>query len=256
MHTCCSAHETEDKLTQAVFQRLERGEMRMPSPPMVAASQALQHGLAGESHLSLSTSSSVPFSGSSARDGGEHPTSRQTFLQVPPEFDAVKKSAAGCKDQQLSLQKLIRGFTRSLLRGVCLNVLLDDGRTLLTGAALDSDLTHLVLHVPNMQHPVSLSSIEDLCAPSSVVEAARMMKSLTVSGERCVTLVIRGGQFLTFFFEAPRIREYFEFCFKIVILAGSRSQGSKRSSLASSRQPFADPGDEDLNSRDGFIENV
>lgn len=35
-------------------------------------------------------------------------------------------------------------------------VLLDDQRTRLAEARLDSDLTHLVLHVPHGQHPVAL----------------------------------------------------------------------------------------------------
>lgn len=239
VRACCATNENEEKLTAAMVQRLDRGESIVPpaasSPPTQRGGQSPLRG--GQSPLRVET---VPVS---AR--------LRTSLQVPPEFDAVKTSPPDSTEQQVSLQGLIRGFTRALLRGVCLNVLLDDGRTQPTGAALDSDLTHLVLHVSNMQHPVALSSIEDLCSPAAVYET-RTSFALPVPDDWCLTLVLSGGTFLTLLFEEARLREYFEFCFKVVILAGNRPSGIARPLLVPSELPAAkkDSG------TDGFVEKV
>lgn len=156
-------------------------------------------------------------------------------LQVPPEFDLVRidrfgETAGGStrtpEEQQQLLQMCLRTFARALLRGIRMSVLLDDGRTLLTEASLDSELTHLVLHMPNVQCPVALRCIEKICSPDEVSAGAVLTTNQAYLDERCTTLVLRGGQFLTFVFEASRSREYFEMCLKVVILAkGGSSLG-------------------------------
>jgi len=149
-------------------------------------------------------------------------------LQVPPEFDLVRidrfgespgASSRTAEEQQQLLQMCLRSFARALLRGIRMSVLLDDGRTLLTEASLDSELTHLVLHMPNVQCPVALRCIEKICSPDEVSAGAVLTTNQAYLDERCTTLVLRGGQFLTFVFEASRSREYFEMCLKVVILA-------------------------------------
>jgi len=149
-------------------------------------------------------------------------------LQVPPEFDLVRIDRFGetpggssrrPEEQQQLLQMCLRTFARALLRGIRMSVLLDDGRTLLTEASLDSELTHLVLHMPNVQCPVALRCIEKICSPDEVSAGAVLTTNQAYLDERCTTLVLRGGQFLTFVFEASRSREYFEMCLKVVILA-------------------------------------
>lgn len=229
---CCVTSGGEEKLTAAVVQRLEHGEGVVP-PPLDFAPTRHDGRLGAYVENSLD------------------PVAFRTTLKVPPEFDAVTVSIRGIPGQQANLQALILGFTRALLRGVSLNVLLDDGRTLLTGAALDSDLTHLVLHVPNMQHPVALSNIADLCSPSVVYQARCTTVILPVPDNSCITLVMHGGEFLTLLFEDVRLREYFEFCFKVVILAGSQ-----RPELGTPDAPDPPTAKEDHSYWRGFVEKV
>lgn len=240
---CCASKENEEKLTAAVVHRLENGDSPagLITPPTGFGESDGNDDSPGAHAVPRGS----PFARRSSTGWKEPLATRadtpndsrviKSTLQVPPEFDEVQATARDGQELHDGLQALIRGFTRSLLRGVCLNVLLDDGRTLPTGAALDSDLTHLVLHVPNMQHPVALSSIEDLCSPSVVYEARGAKLVLPVPQEWCITLVLRGGNFLTLLFEDARLREYFEFCFKVVILAGNRPSGVNR--------PFTVPSD-------------
>jgi len=176
-------------------------------------------------------------------------------LQVPPEFDLVRINhrssaeapAAGSRtpeEQQRLLQMCLRTFARALLRGIRMSVLLDDGRTLLTEASLDSELTHLVLHMPNVQCPVALRCIEKICSPDEVTAGAVLTTNQAYLDERCTTLVLRGGQFLTFVFEASRSREYFEMCLKVVILAkggAADDQQSEQHSALSDNMSQASP---------------
>lgn len=162
-------------------------------------------------------------------------------LQVPLEFDDARSgllSAAGCpstpnshtsssspssqchaavEEQRRCLQFSLRAFTRSMLRGISVNVLLDDGRTRLAEARLNTELSHLVLHVPNAQHPVALKCIETICIGEAQDQSPTRGQGLN---DRCATLIIQGGQFLTFVFDTARIREYFEMSLKVIILAG------------------------------------
>lgn len=186
---CCPS---EEKLTAAVVQRLEHGEDVFPLDPAL------------------------------------HPANPLEQLQVPPEFAAVRESLRDHGERHENLQGVIQEFTRSLLRGVRLNIMLQDGRPLLTSASLDSDLTHLVLQASGMQYPVPLGCIEDLCAPASVYAAEGPAITLPVPDDWCLTVVVRGGNFLTLLFEDAFLREYFEFCLKFVILAVSKPSSLNR----------------------------
>lgn len=190
-----------------------------------------------------------PAGGAAEDQRGEPPAASRgvpPVLQVPPEFDLVRLDrfgeAAGAgsrtpEEQQRLLQMCLKTFARALLRGIRMSVLLDDGRTLLTEASLDSELTHLVLHMPNVQCPVALRCIEKICSPDEVSAGAVLTTNQAYLDERCTTLVLRGGQFLTFVFEASRSREYFEMCLKVVILAkggGAATEGGD--------EPVEEPG--------------
>lgn len=179
------------------------------------------------------------FANPAGADGGapDSPAFRGVppVLQVPPEFDLVRldkhREASSAEsrtpeEQQRLLQVCLRTFARALLRGIRMSVLLDDGRTLLTEASLDSELTHLVLHMPNVQCPVALRSIERICSPDEVTAGAVLTTNQAYLDERCTTLVLGGGQFLTFVFEASRCREYFETCLKVLILAKGTGLGA------------------------------
>lgn len=155
-------------------------------------------------------------------------------LEVAPEFDSLSLDHTQLDDclppqqaveQRRLLQASLRAFTRSLLRGVCLRVLLDDGRTLFTEASLDSDLTHLVLHMTSAQRPVALKCIERICAPEDVVRGGVQTTNAAFLDVRCSTLLLQDGQFLTFVFDALRTREYFEMCLKVILMAKAGDEG-------------------------------
>ncbi|CAE7746218.1 unnamed protein product [Symbiodinium pilosum] len=84
-----------------------------------------------------------------------------------------------------------------------LQVLLDDNRTRLAEARLDSDITHLVLHVPHAQHPVALKYIDSICPPTSTWPTPTFGEDAALQSR--ATLTMRGGQFLTFVFDSPRV---------------------------------------------------
>ncbi|CAE7537919.1 hypothetical protein AK812_SmicGene41908 [Symbiodinium microadriaticum] len=151
-------------------------------------------------------------------------------LQVPAEFDGAQtkvlqavsgnyspSSAREKHDQQRCLKVCVQSFTRALLQGINVCVLLDDNRTRLAEARLDSDITHLVLHVPHAQHPVALKYIDGICPPTPTWPTPSFGEDGCLQSR--ATLTMRGGQFLTFVFDSPRVREYFEMCLKVLIIA-------------------------------------
>lgn len=224
---CCSCREDGELLTAAWRDSVEKEHSRADS---IGTGELPEMFPAGSRQAE----------GSATATRGVPPT-----LQVPPEFDSVRldkplEMPTGKPDERTRLlQSCLRSFTRALLRGIRMSVLLDDGRTLLTEASLDSELTHLVLHMPNVQCPVALGCIESICSPDEVSAGAVLIANQAHLDDRCTTLVLRGGQFLTFVFEAPRPREYFEMCLKVVILAkgGSDMPGGGASQTEASRPP-------------------
>jgi len=220
---CCPCKEDDKALTSAWRDSLESGGGSYASMNLIPAGQQ-------------GASASKP----SNRRGAN-------ALEVAAEFDRAwgiggQASQVTEEEQRRCLQASVQAFTRSLLRGISMSVLLEDGRTLLAEASLDTDLTHLVLHVPNLQHPVALRCIESVGAPYDVTQADGMTSSQAYLEERCTTLVIKGGQYLTFVFASPSTREYFEVCLKVLIVARegavpSRSRVSER--VAPPATPFA-----------------
>lgn len=171
-------------------------------------------------------------------------------LWVPPEFECARRLILAQQGQgapiqggdeaehKRCLQVSLKAFTRSLLRGVSVSVLLDDSRTRLAEARLDTDLTHLVLHVPHQQHPVALKCIESICMPDEAwaPPGAADTVGQALLDERCATLIISGGQFLTFVFDSVRTREYFETCLKVIILAGDHASPQSKQGDGGERQ--------------------
>eukprot|EP00931_Biecheleriopsis_adriatica_P121035 TRINITY_DN96115_c0_g1_i1.p1 TRINITY_DN96115_c0_g1~~TRINITY_DN96115_c0_g1_i1.p1 ORF type:complete len:302 (+),score=51.16 TRINITY_DN96115_c0_g1_i1:39-908(+) len=261
----CKDHE-EEVLTAAIIERLERvkSDVLPPkSPDMVQAPHATASKEDGDNSGTSRSHESPGRSSTPTREGGsvmasaaaQRPGSRT--LQVPPEFEGARQqvleaasgqsSPSSAKssraDHQRCLQACVRTFTKSLLGGVSVCVLLDDNRTRLAEARLDSDITHLVLHVPHAQHPVALKYIEGVCTPSdfaaSHVHAGRHGEPLRFDCR--ATLTIRGGQFLTFVFDNPKVRDYFEMCIKVLVLA--KGGGIQEAEQESQPTPAAGVGD-------------
>jgi len=247
---CCGRGEEQELLTKALIDTLEQvkvlgsnGEAAVgsggDSSPVCEAPAAAylkqQMGVPSERQQSRSERSTQVFVPSSAsREGPGAAATSCTLgaLEPPPEFDQARgvvfgDGAAGAsqaveEEQERCLQTSLKAFTRAMLRGVGVSVLLDDGRSRLAEARMDSGLTHLVLHVPNAQHPIALGSIESVSCP----EDGWLPAGAPSGGqfdESCATLVMEGGQFLTLVFDGSRTREYFEMCLKVLILAQETS---------------------------------
>mmetsp|Transcript_107695 Transcript_107695/g.170007 ORF Transcript_107695/g.170007 Transcript_107695/m.170007 type:complete len:267 (-) Transcript_107695:30-830(-) len=210
---CCNCTEESELLTAAWRESVEIDDVVLPKVHSQSAGK--------ETYNSM---------------GGAPP-----ILQAPAEFEGMRSIGSldlttpkSATDQQQLLQVCLRSFTQSLLRGTRMSLLLDDGRTLLTNVALDSDVTHLVLHMPTTQCPVSLKSITSICSPDEVAEGTIAFANKEHLDERCSTLVLQTGQFLTFVFDSSRTREYFEMCMKVVLLV-------KNKGLAGSGECRSDP---------------
>mmetsp|Transcript_16921 Transcript_16921/g.54090 ORF Transcript_16921/g.54090 Transcript_16921/m.54090 type:complete len:348 (-) Transcript_16921:49-1092(-) len=243
---CCGCKEEPEVLTKAWIDSLEQvsvlGEttVKVQPPPPGGTSTPTPGSRGGDTQP---PEGRVPI-GPPRPGQGQATTGSGSLamLAAPPEFDSVRGGVlhgpaseetepryAGISqlvlaEQRQGLQACMRAFTRCLLRGISVSVLLDDGCTCLAEARMDSELTHLVLHVPNAQHPVALRSIESVSTPEESwlpQVAGGRLGNLEVC---CATLIIEGGQFLTLVFDSSRTREYFEVCLKVLILA--RESGS------------------------------
>jgi len=152
-------------------------------------------------------------------------------LQVPLEFDSIQlnepseatRTPSTPQEQQRLLRACLRAFTRALLRGTRVGVLLDDGCTLEAEASLDSELTHLVLHMEGVQCPVALRAISNIYSPEDVRAGAVCIRNAFFLHGGCSTLVLRDEQFLSMVFDTSRQRAYFETCLKVLILVKSQT---------------------------------
>ncbi|CAK9023544.1 unnamed protein product [Durusdinium trenchii] len=230
---CSNCKEQEaELLTSALIERLERANSSVESHPGQLGNQA------------------------QVRKGSMGALSGLRTLQVPPEFEGAQKRVlqgangdlSDQKEQQRCLQVCVRAFTKALLQGVNVCVLLDDHRTRLAEARLDSDLTHLVLHVPHTQHPVALRCIEGVSCPTSTwptVSYSEEPRFFRCRSDRSVPTRVPHhtggqGQYLTFVFDNTRVREYFEMCLKVLILAKGRMRDEEYKE-ASEQSPNSEP---------------
>lgn len=153
--------------------------------------------------------------------------SRFSTVQVPLEFDEYQSRGRGpALDQHECLQACLRTFARTMLRGCFISLLLDDGATVLAEVAMDSDLTHLVVHVQRFRQTFPLMGIEHLCAPSAVLYGRGMLLADSQLDERSCAVTFEGGQFLTFVFDSSRTRKYFEVGLLFLIMVSK--SGAKR----------------------------
>lgn len=240
--TCCAGHNDSEILTKAWIDSLDQAsvlERTVGASVQPAEDNGAVRDASGNSSPSGQEATAAA-AGSPDSQGSRAVTDELEKLRVPLEFDDARVSMlrttandppVSCdvaEKQRRCLQSSVRAFIKSLLHGISVSVLLDDGRTRKAEARLDSELTHLVLHVPNAQHPVPLKCIESVCTPDDV--SPTQAPTQTFLDERCCQLIISGGQFLTFVFDVPRTREYFEMCLKVLILAAESSDSDDQAS--------------------------
>mmetsp|Transcript_49017 Transcript_49017/g.88617 ORF Transcript_49017/g.88617 Transcript_49017/m.88617 type:complete len:343 (-) Transcript_49017:90-1118(-) len=133
------------------------------------------------------------------------------------------------------LQEAMMTFIRTLLRGVCIEVLLDDGSVLFPEASLNYELTHLILHVNEneAQRAIALKDVESVATPLDLEQRNIVTSIQPYLDERCCTLIIRDYEFVTFRFDTERLREYFASCLRLLITAPSGEPPSAALEIAS-----------------------
>lgn len=119
--------------------------------------------------------------------------------------------------QKFELQDLLKHFTRDMMRGVSLDVVLDDGTSVECVCKLDPGLTTLSMRVAETYRSVLLNQVEKVCSPEETRELQTANQHYLDA--HCATLVLRGAQFVTFRFDSVPVREYFCTCLKVLRMA-------------------------------------
>lgn len=115
-------------------------------------------------------------------------------------------------------------FIRTLLRGICIEVLLDDGSSLFPEASLNYELTSLILDVNEAQRTIPLRDVEDVVSPQELQTRNILTSIQPFLDERCCTLIIKEFEFVTFRFDTERLREYFATCLLMLISRGEEGR--------------------------------
>lgn len=153
----------------------------------------------------------------------------------PHRRDLLSEDSMGSAQEPQLLQEAMMTFIRTLLRGVCIEVLLDDGSVLFPEASLNYELTHLILHVNEneAQRAIALKDVESVATPLDLEQRNIVTSIQPYLDERCCTLIIRDYEFVTFRFDTERLREYFASCLRLLITAPSGEPPSAALELAS-----------------------
>lgn len=123
----------------------------------------------------------------------------------------------GQQPARMLQDSMMMTFIRTLLRGICIEVLLDDGSCLFPETSLNYELTHLILDMNEAQRSIPLRDVEGIVSPKEL-EARNILTSIQpFLDERCCTLIIRDFEFVTFRFDTARLREYFSTCLLMLI---------------------------------------
>lgn len=120
--------------------------------------------------------------------------------------------------------QVVSTFIMSMLRGVQVHVLLDDGSLLAVEASFDVRITRLTLRVRGVERNIELDDIERVAGPEDA-QAAWNTNAVHLN-DCCMTLVLTDTHYLTFSFDTPKLCSYFEFCLTAV-LTSHRLRASK-----------------------------
>merc|ERR1712232_1402120 len=114
------------------------------------------------------------------------------------------------------VREAITTFIRTLLRGICIEVLMDDGSVLFPEVSLNYELTHLLLDINGTQRPILLADAQFAAAGEFAVED--FMSGMRAHlDERCCTLIIKDVEFVTFRFDTARLCDYFAACLRVLM---------------------------------------
>jgi hypothetical protein len=156
-------------------------------------------------------------------------------LEVPYEFYTFQTStvyaAGGLTQSQLLIEQkaqmhtVLKQFARDLLNGVWMDVLLNDGAILPAFVKMDSRMTVLSIRARDEVRTLPLSDVEKVCGSEELrnIETANQR----YIEETCVTLVLRGQQFVTFRLDNAHASEYFASCLRVIRMAMTSSREDK-----------------------------
>merc|ERR1719210_3029306 len=125
------------------------------------------------------------------------------------------------------VREAITTFIRTLLRGICIEVLLDDGSVLFPETSLNYELTHLMLDVNEAQRSIPLQDVESVATPHDLRRRNILTSIQPFLDDRCCTLIIRGFEFVTFRLDTERHREYFAACLALLIARSDETEDLK-----------------------------
>merc|ERR1719265_1877855 len=128
------------------------------------------------------------------------------------------------------MNSAFQSFMRTLNQGVQLELLLDDGTSIHVEGSLDFPVANLVLTVNDVQRSVALDDIERVLGPQEAKEFGTSNHGHLNDG--CVTFMLKSTHFLTFVFDTPRLREYFEACFKMLVASHRSRHDEQRERVA------------------------
>jgi len=118
-------------------------------------------------------------------------------------------------DTEMVLDQALRSFIQSMQYGIEVEVVLDDGQLLGVELSLDARATRLLLRVREVERDIPLDDIVRICSPEQVPTSTVSNREHLHEG--CSTLMLSSTQFLTFSFDTPRLREYFEACMQALV---------------------------------------
>lgn len=123
-------------------------------------------------------------------------------------------------------------FVRTLVRGICIEVLLDDGSVIFPHTSLNAEMTHLTLDVNEAQRAIPLNDVESVATARELRTKNILTSIQPYLCDRCATLVLRGFEFVTFRLDNERHREYFAACLALLIARRDGESGAPKAAPA------------------------
>mmetsp|Transcript_40974 Transcript_40974/g.107627 ORF Transcript_40974/g.107627 Transcript_40974/m.107627 type:complete len:215 (+) Transcript_40974:84-728(+) len=156
------------------------------------------------------------------------PDADRATLNVPIDFSVRSMESASSMEsgyvsltedqkarEMAKLQSMIKDFVKEVLRGVYLDVVLEDGTLMSCRCTMDNKLSTVSLQVRDSVRHVCLTNIQEICSGKEL----RNIRTTTPLDELCVTLVMSNDQCVSFKFKDVQAREHFATCMKVLRLA-------------------------------------
>lgn len=158
--------------------------------------------------------------------GSEEWPPEKVSLYVPDEFKEFAKngghSGPQTPEQQQLLELSLKTFVRSLFHGVHLDLLLNDGVSVIVECSMDLNMSSFVVRGERTRKEIALATVKSVRAPLSKTE---LMKTPVKTVDNCCgVLLLVGGEFFTFRFDTQETCAYFGVCMKVLSKAG-KSKG-------------------------------